>query len=86
MTARTKLIVLERAHTLLVLVLGSAAAIAVLTLLEKPEGVLPQFAYMAAGLSVGYLTASLADTFVGVLVRRPRARLLAAVRKADPAV
>ncbi|MFG2276985.1 hypothetical protein ACGFNY_45420 [Streptomyces chartreusis] len=85
MTARTKLNALDRLHTLLVLVVGSAVVITVLNLLEKPEQVIGQFAYMGVGLAAGFLTAYLVDVAIAASVRRLRDRLQAAVRNADPA-
>lgn len=84
MTARTKLTVLDRLHTLVTVGLGSLAVIAVGLNLPKPSETLAQFAWIAVGLAAGYGTAYLADVSFAHLVRGRRNRLLAAIRSAEP--
>lgn len=82
MTDRTKLTILDRLHTLLVIVSGSAAAIAVLTNVPKPAETSTQFLLMGSALASGYCVAFLVDTCFARIVRSLRKRLLAAIRTA----
>lgn len=85
MTARTKLNILDRAHTLLVIVLGSAAAVTTMTAIPTPPTVLGQLAWAALSLAGGYCMSFLTDVSVGAVLSKARKRLQADVRKADPA-
>ena len=84
MTAHTKLTVLDRTHTLLVVLLGSAAAIATMTAIPKPQPEATQFLWMVVGLAVGYGTSYITDVVFTVTVRRFRKRLLDATKTTDP--
>lgn len=84
MNARTKLTVLDRVHTLAVILLGSAAAITLLNLMGKPESTGLQLAWMGAGLAAGYLVAFVVDTVIAATVGGVRSRLTVETRKSDP--
>lgn len=84
MTAKTKLTVLDRLHTLLVVGLGALAVLLVgLTL--PPTGNIPgQLAWAAIAMIAGYGTAYLTDTGFTHLVSTRRKQLLDAIRKSGP--
>ncbi|GAA3595101.1 hypothetical protein [Streptomyces osmaniensis] len=79
MTDRTKLTVLDRAHTLLVIVLGSAAAVTTMTAIPTPPTALGQLAWAALSLAAGYCMSFLTDVSVGAILARLRKRLQAAI-------
>lgn len=84
MTARTKLTVLDRLHTLLVVLLGSAVAVTVLVAVPKPAGTAAQMVVAGCALASGYGVSFLTDAAFSLAVRRSRTRLLAAIRQSDP--
>jgi uncharacterized membrane protein len=84
MTAETKLTLLDRAHTLLVIALGSAAAIFMMTLPPRPQTEAAQFTWMLISLVVGYAIAYLTDVIYAAAVRKVRKRLQAATRETSP--
>ncbi|MBP5918796.1 hypothetical protein F3K34_44270 [Streptomyces sp. LBUM 1486] len=84
MTARTKLTVLDRLHTLVTIGLGVAAIFALGLNLPKPSGTLAESVWTAVALGAGFGAAYVADVSFAHLVRSRRKQLLDAVRKAHP--
>lgn len=81
MTAETRLTILDRAHTLLVIALGSAAAIFMMTLPPRPQTEAAQFTWLLVSLVVGYGIAYITDVVYAALLGRLRGRLRDAIRE-----
>lgn len=75
MNARTKLTALERAHTLLVIVLGTLAASLAMRFGPLPKVSSNQYLAVVAGLAFGYVVAGCTSTLIGRLSQGVRTRL-----------